>query len=427
MNKYFEKSIDFLKDLIKIKSVKTQKQENMPFGKGNYEVLNFALSKAEELGFEVKNYSNYAGEVIFGEGNDYDGLAILCHLDVVPEGDESKWIYPPYSATEVDGKIYGRGVIDDKGASALCLYALKELKDSGFVPNRKIKLIFGCDEESGSECMKHYKKVATLPKQGFSPDGEFPVIYAEKGIVRFTFICKKNSRIKNIVGGEKINMVMEKAVCEINSLTSEEVNLAKKHSLLVENNTVISIGKNAHASTPEKGVNALDNLLKFLVEINCFNKEDYENIILDKQKLKEKNDHSGFLTFSPDIIRCDGENIYIDIDLRYPVTIDYDSLVLVVKKFGNVINFEHTKPLCVDKESKFIKTLISCYSSVTGDNSGPIAIGGGTYAKELIQGVAFGPLYSKGTSPHIINEFESIKDLETNYKIYLKTIKTLCE
>lgn len=427
MSKYFEKSIDFLKDLVKIKSVKDKEVENMPFGEGIYSALNFALKRAEELGFEVKNYSNYVGEVIFGEGDDSNGLAILCHLDVVPEGDESKWTYPPYSATEVDGKIYGRGVIDDKGASALCLYALKELKDSGFIPNRKIKLIFGCDEESGSLCMAHYKKVATLPKQGFSPDGEFPVIYAEKGILRFRITCKKNSRIKSIMGGEKINMVMEKAVCELDGLTSEEIILAKKYNLIIENDKVISIGKNAHASTPEKGVNALDNLLAFLTKINCFSCSDYENIILDKQGLRSKNDHSGYLTFSPDIISHSSENIYIEVDMRYPVTLDYDSLILDIKKMGKVSNFEHTKPLCVDKESNFIKTLISCYSSVTGDFSKPIAIGGGTYAKELIEGVAFGPLYSIGTGPHIINEFESIVDLKTNYDIYLKTIKTLCE
>ena len=200
--------MEFIKQLIKIKSVKENPLEGMPFGKGISEVLDLTLNHAKKLGLETVNYDGYAGEIIFGEGCDEEGLAILCHLDVVPEGDLSLWTYPPYSATEVDGKIFGRGVIDDKGPTALVLYALKELKDNGFTPSRKIKVIVGCDEESGSACMKHYKKVAKMPKQGFSPDGEFPVIYAEKGMYRLIIKQKKDKRLLKIQGGEKINIVL---------------------------------------------------------------------------------------------------------------------------------------------------------------------------------------------------------------------------
>jgi succinyl-diaminopimelate desuccinylase len=187
MNDYFANALSVLKDWIKIKSVKSKPTKNAPFGKGVSKMLSKALSDAENLGFETKNYDGFIGEVVFGSGNDRDGLAVLCHLDVVPEGDLSLWSVSPYSAVEKDGYLYGRGVVDDKGAAALCLFALKELKDEGFVPSRKIKLILGCDEESGWGCIDHYNEVAVMPKIGFSPDGEFPVTYAEKGIYHIKY------------------------------------------------------------------------------------------------------------------------------------------------------------------------------------------------------------------------------------------------
>ncbi len=427
MNDYFEKSLTFLKDLIKIKSVKDVALENMPFGKGINDALTFTLNHAKELGFETINYDGYAGDIIFGEGSDEDGLAILCHLDVVPEGDLSLWEYPPYTATEKDGKIIGRGVVDDKGPTALILYVLKELKDSGFVPSRKIKLIVGCDEESGSACMHYYKKVAKMPKQGFSPDGEFPVIYAEKGIYRLTFKQKKQKRLLKVEGGEKINIVCDKAFCEIDNITNSETEIAKSYGLKVDGNKVYSFGKGAHGSTPELGVNAIDKLLEFLTKINLVDESLHNGLFKDCYKIKNLNDHSGNLTMSPDIIKSDDEYVYLSVDVRYPVTYSFEEISSNFKKVGEIISYSHTNPLCVDKNGKFVQTLLSCYRQITCDFSEPIAIGGGTYAKELLEGVAFGPLRSQGSAPHEANEFMYISDLKINYDVYFNTIKNLCK
>ena len=133
--------INTLKEWIEIKSVKSEALDGAPFGLNNKIMLEKALSDAKAMGFEVKNYDGYVGEVIFGDGNDEEGVAVLCHLDVVPEGDISLWDTPPFALTEKDGVLYGRGVVDDKGAAVICLYALKALKDEGFTPSKKIKLI----------------------------------------------------------------------------------------------------------------------------------------------------------------------------------------------------------------------------------------------------------------------------------------------
>ena len=184
MEKYFDDIVKNLSQMIKFDSSQKPAEEGKPFGAENARCLDFFLSLASFLGFEVKNYDNYVGEVRYGAGEDF---AVLAHLDVVPAG--SGWTHEPFGG-EVDrenGKIWGRGAMDDKGPALITLYAMKALKDAGFKPKKNIKLIVGCNEESGWACIEHYNKVAKMPETGISPDADFPVIYAEKGIVHLTF------------------------------------------------------------------------------------------------------------------------------------------------------------------------------------------------------------------------------------------------
>lgn len=195
---YFNQAIKTLQNWIKIKSVKSSPEKDMPFGKGVYDSLALALSDGEKLGFKTVNYDNYIGEIVFGDGDDKNGLAILCHLDVVPEGEHSFWNYPPYEGVIDNGAIYGRGVIDDKGPAVLCLYALKELKDNGFKPSKKIKLILGCDEESGWDCIERSgNRLPEFNRAGFQSqclaDGRQLTLFgggngARGGLVRQAFI-----------------------------------------------------------------------------------------------------------------------------------------------------------------------------------------------------------------------------------------------
>ena len=279
---YFNQAIKTLQNWIKIKSVKASPEKDMPFGKGVYDSLALALSDGEKLGFKTVNYDNYIGEIVFGDGDDKNGLAILCHLDVVPEGEHSFWNYPPYEGVIDNGAIYGRGVIDDKGPAVLCLYALKELKDSGFKPSKKIKLILGCDEESGWDCIEHYTKVAVMPDVGFTPDGDFPVIYAEKGLIPFKYYHLKSENIIQIKGGDRVNVVCDKASVTIKNYSEQTVKLAESFGGKMLDNSFVFEGRTAHGSTPENGDNAIKKLLKFLVEIGEFDSVLYQNLFEDK-------------------------------------------------------------------------------------------------------------------------------------------------
>lgn len=170
------------------------------------------------MGFETRNYDNYVGEVLFGEGEPF---AILAHLDVVPAG--SGWTHAPFGGEIENGKLYGRGAMDDKGPAVVCLYALKALKDEGFQPRKTIKLIVGCNEECGWGCIDHYKQCAEMPKVGFTPDADFPVIYAEKGILHVKFYFPwKTQPFTALYGGKGVNMVCDEAFAQCDETEGAE-------------------------------------------------------------------------------------------------------------------------------------------------------------------------------------------------------------
>ena len=204
-------------------------------------------------------------------------------------------------------------MVDDKGSAVICLYALKALKDEGFIPSKKIKLIFGCDEESGWACIDHYNKVAVMPKLGFSPDGDFPVIYAEKGIYHVKFSFPLSDEVVDVFGGERINVVCDKA------------------TVILNNERVEFSGKSAHGSTPELGDNAIKKALKFLVDKDLFSEQIYEYLF--GGRLFEKFvDESGNLTFSPNIIKKVGNRAEISVDIRHPVHYTREEVDKVLSK-----------------------------------------------------------------------------------------------
>ena len=407
MNAYVKKSLYSLQNLIKIKSVEGEKTNAFPFGEGPAKCLNAFLSIASEMGFETVNYDNYIGEVIFGSGNDKDGLAILAHLDVVPEGDVSMWTYPPYDLS-FDGKyLYGRGIIDDKGPAVICLYALKQLKDEGFIPNRKIKLILGTNEESGWGCIDYYNKVATFPSEGFTPDGEFPVIYAEKGIYHIKYQFKVGDGVTDIFGGDRVNMVCDKVTLRLKGEDTERV----------------FKGVSAHGSTPELGDNAIKKALEYLVSVGEFSKTDYANLFENATGIKNINDETGYLTFSPNVISYNNGIITVLVDVRYPSLQNLDYIKAELNKIGEFTLLHYQKPLFNDKNGKLVKTLLEVFNEKTGQNAKPIAIGGGTYARAIKQGVAFGASFDEHA--HIPNEKQLLSNYELCYDIYYEAIKNL--
>lgn len=411
----FEDILKNLSQLIRFDSAKSTPAEGAPFGTGAKKALDFFLSLADFLGFETKNYDGYAGEVIFGKGKDF---AVLAHLDVVPAG--GGWTHEPFGG-EIDyanKRVWGRGAMDDKGPAICALYAMKQLKDEGFKPKRRIKLIAGCDEESGSACMAYYKARALMPEEGFSPDADFPVIYAEKGILRLKLSFAAGGSFTSLSGGERANMVCDR--CSV--IAPLDTEKAKKYNLICEGGKLICIGKSAHGSTPEKGVNAIQPILKYL------GLEDIEDALFGKRYgLTELCDETGPLTFSPDIIEQKGDEISVVCDVRYPATVKLEDVTKLLNAGGARYEvLSHNPPLYNDKNSKLIKTLCEVYNEVAGKNLKPVAIGGGTYARELKYGAAFGPEEDGEESTiHQADEYITFEKIEKCLKIYRLAIERL--
>ena len=203
--------METLRKKIYFDTVKSAACEGAPFGKNNALCLQYVLDTARQMGFDTYNCDGYAGHVDF-KGTGDGVLGVLGHLDVVPANADDGWKHPPFDGVTDNGELYGRGTMDDKGPMISCLYALKALKDSGYKPAKTIRLIFGCDEESGMQCMEYYFKKMPFPDISFSPDGDFPVINIEKGMQQGIY--------KNDVSSE---MVARMYIAKLNDIHNTEI------------------------------------------------------------------------------------------------------------------------------------------------------------------------------------------------------------
>ena len=415
MENYFDDIVKNISQIVAIDSSQAPAQEGKPFGNGAAQALDYFLSLASYLGFETKNYDNYVGEVAFGNGEDF---AVLAHLDVVPAG--SGWTHAPFGG-EVDEearRIWGRGTMDDKGPAIITLFALKALKDEGFTPKKRIKLIVGCNEESGWGCIDHYNEVAKMPETGISPDADFPVIYAEKGILHLKLHLPASNAFSGLKGGDAANMVC--AYCEVNAPYDKEK--AEALGLEYADGKLYFVGKSAHGSTPEKGVNAIKPVMQYLGM-----ESEVKALFEDKLGLKDLKDETGALTLSPNVIEQTENGIYVTCDMRYPATYKRESIIEILDKCGFPYEAMHEQaPLFNDKNGELISTLLGVYNEVTGAKAQPVAIGGGTYARALKNGAAFGPEEDgEECTIHQPNEYITFEKIKKCFAIYKLAIERL--
>ena len=364
--------IELLEKLVSFKTINCD--DELPFGSENKKCLNYMLDLARKDGFKVKNLDNYCGYIEIGEGEELIG--IVAHLDVVPAKNDDDFIMK-----RVGNTLYGRGVSDDKGAVCASYYALKELKDMKL--NKRVRLILGCNEETGSNCMKHYNEVEEPLTYGFTPDGDFPVINGEMGMIKGVF-NSINTNIINIKGGIVSNAVSDYCMCEfkgeLNTDLLDDYFKSNNIKYKLENNKLEVFGKSAHASTPELGVNAINHLLTGLYYanykdefVNFFNK--YFNCDMHGESLGiDIQDEYSRTTLNIGLINMNNGIIEGTIDIRFPVTKTYNELLIKLPE--NIKFLNHVEPLFYDKESNLVKTLLNTYNDIMHTNLEPLVIGG---------------------------------------------------
>jgi succinyl-diaminopimelate desuccinylase len=400
------------------------------------------LDLAKEDGFITKNINNYAAHIEYGSGEEIIG--VLCHLDVVPTGDVSKWTNHPFSPTVRDGKIFARGSSDDKGPTMAAYFALKLLKEIGFVPSKRIRVILGTDEETGWRGINEYFKSEEMPSLGFAPDASFPLIYGEKGIFSFDIYGKaEDEALLSFKAGERYNVVPEYAECTL-SIDLEESFLKYLEFNELKGEVVDGVykvyGKSAHAMQPNLGVNAAFILAEFLNQHieNDFIKYICEYLTFDHLGEKLSMDYNDpemkDLTVNTAIFEYNEGEFRIGVNCRYPKLWDKDSAILNISASAKKYHFKHRivsdSPVhYVDKEDDLVKTLHDAYIKYTGDTETELlTIGGGTYSRALTKAVAFGPSMpgSKDVA-HQVDEFIVVNDLLTATAIYMEAIYQLAK
>jgi succinyl-diaminopimelate desuccinylase len=313
---------------------------------------------------------------------------------------------------------------------------LKALKDQGIIPARTIKLIVGCNEEAGWKCIEHYNKVATMPEEGFTPDADFPVIYAEKGILHFTASFPINDApMSALNAGERVNMVCDSASAILTRKAGGKLvyyeNPVDGTRLSYDNTTNVlrAYGKSAHGSTPSLGANALQAILHFLASFNEDCKKAYDCLFNDVTGLKALEDETGKLTMSPDIATFENGVLKITTDIRFPSTHKKEEITDKLEEVGvayTVNNYQ--APLFNDPNGNLITTLTAVYNDVTGKDEKPIAIGGGTYARALECGCAFGPeVDGEEQTIHQPNEYVTFARIELMCDVYYEAIKRIAK
>mgnify|MGYP001013860586 FL=1 len=428
--------LESLKTIVSYPSVLNEGENGTPFGQSIQNVLEKMLEITRSLGFKTyidpKGYYGYAE---IGQGEEL--LAVLCHLDVVPAGDLSDWETPPFEATIKDGWIHGRGVQDDKGPSLAALYAVKALMDAGVTFNKRIRFIYGTDEETLWRCMARYNELEETATLGFAPDSSFPLTYAEKGLLQVK-LHGSGSQELAIEAGEAFNVVPAKASYTGNLADSLEDEL-KKQSFEYERtaDTVTVIGVPKHSKDAAEGVNAIVRLamgLNPLVQHSTiqFMAEAVGEDATGSSLFGEISDEpSGTLSFNVSGLSLDQDKSEIRIDMRIPVLADKNKLVQELSQIAEKYQlcyeeFDYLAPLYVLLDSELVSTLMAVYKEKTNDDRPAVSSGGATFARTMPNCVAFGALFPGALqTEHQANERTVIDDLYKAMDIYAETIYRL--
>ena len=435
-----DRLITCLQENLQIPSVQEDAQEDAPYGLPVRRSLDHVLETAESLGFHTVNVDGHLGWCEYGTGEEM--VAVLGHLDVVPAGDG--WTCDPFGGEIRDGKIWGRGTTDDKGPTIASLFALAALRDSGLPIRRRIRLLFGTNEETGSADVKYYlAQGGEVPVMGFTPDGEYPVINGEKGIINAAFsrsyVQSGDLRLLSIHGGTAPNVVPAHACAKLGcskELAARIAQLKAPKVCFTKTDYGIFVeaeGVSAHGSTPGLGENAIGRLLLTLDTLP-FSDDLANTIHFLAATLGMETDGasagialedavSGGLTLNLGTLIGNDQNLSLKINYRYPVTKEYaDCGPIFNGKFaeaGFTLDAEvHKAKLYIPEDSQLVKTLMNVYREQTGLDGSPKCIGGGTYAKMLPNTLAFGPIFpGDEVREHKPDEYISIDNLMMNTQI----------
>lgn len=438
-----------LANLIAVESVGTDPCGEYVFGKGSAEAIDKMIEIGRGHGFKTENHDYYCTSVLYGDGD--EELGIVAHLDVVPAGDG--WSYPPYSLTVENGLLIGRGTEDDKGPAVAALYAMRFFKDNGIKLPFSIRLLLGGDEERGMGDLPHFLESHKPPFFSFTPDSEFPVCCGEKGIgtvdVEFG---EKLKRLESICGGTVSNAVAGKAVAVVKDVATGS--LAERDGISVSyadgKATVTATGKTAHAAMPYDGVNAISVLAAYLLDSLSF--DGSEELMLKFLRdicgeylgnglgIAASDPLMNELTCVGGLLKTVDGKALQNFNIRFPIPGTWKKIVesinATAEQYGAaIVNESHTEGYMFSPEKPEIAALTAACEAITGEESAPYTMGGGTYARSFPNTVAFGctqekyrGLLGEGRGQaHDRDEYLSVAEFEDAVKIFVLSIANIAK
>lgn len=439
-----------LEKLLLIPSVKDPEttSPDAPFGRGIQEALDYMLNLGKRDGFITKDVDHYAGHMEIGQGEKL--LGILSHLDVVP-AETDQWDTPPFTPVIKDGKLFARGALDDKGPTLMAYYAVKILKELGYHFNQRIRLIYGTDEENNWQGVAHYFKKETMPDFGIVPDGIFPMIYAEKGVVSFDLNRElKSQNLLSFQAGKAYNVVPDQAYAEISYHENLEFSFTSyldRHGLSgdfseEDDKQILTLnGKSAHAAGPAEGINAALHLAHFLILLDLdLDAKNFLNVIENylwqdtegkKIGISHQDQELGDTTLNTAFITLEDGQAKLGLNWRYPASLNFNQAWshlqdLAQKEEWQLNLISHQEPSHANLDSPETKLLLDTYRKHTGDQTPPLAIGGITYGRVFDCGITFGPFFlGKPATLHQPNEYIELADLWKALEIYLDALYQL--
>ncbi|AXK51370.1 Sapep family Mn(2+)-dependent dipeptidase [Spiroplasma alleghenense] len=436
---YFPDSKKLLSQLISYPSVMDESNKNFPYGEENNKVLDFTLQFCKDMGLECyKDVDKNYGYADFGRGDKL--FVIFCHLDVVSPGNLSEWTYNPFELNQVGDKLYGRGTFDDKGPTANNIMAVKYLKDHNFEGQYKIRLFFGLDEENENRCVKKYLQDFGQPDLGYVPDACFPYVFGEKSLAWINITGEENLEYQ-IKSGDTYNIVDGKAEYQGIKKALVKENLNKRGIVNKDTSESLEIyGKQTHAGLPDWGISPVLLLCESLKDIKIsgdmvsFINQYLQNNYDLKAIFGPIEDDSGTLTFGLSIVEINNTQQRIALQLDIPATIDYekdiiDKLSVALKPFNLKVQTHHyNQGFLFDKEHWMLKIMHKAFLDITKDSqTPPCAIGGGTYAKEIDNAIAFGgALNLKNLTLHGVNEWVYEEEFKKQLFIYTQALSEIC-
>ena len=440
IDSYRDEYVETLRRWVNVPSVKGAPAEKAPFGSEVRRMLDTAMEDARKLGFPVRDFDGYACDITLGDAE--EKIAVLGHLDVVPVGDG--WTKPPFEGVIEDGKMYGRGTNDDKGPALAALFAMRAIRDAGIPLKKSIRMILGCDEESDWEDMKYYGQHERIPDVGFSPDAMFPLINTEKGMLGLELrapAAKGGLRVLEMATGDRINVIPGECtalveggaeIAEKVKAFAEKTGLPYRAEVTDRGVRLTAVGIPGHSAYPEGRRNAIGMMLLLLRELGAEGPvaklAEVVGLESDGKSLgcACRDDVSKALTCNMGILRLEKGEWFGTLDMRCPVTADQEKLrdAAVARLEGIDVTVSILKPPHhVPADSELVRCLLGAYDEETGQKGEPMSTGGGTYAKVLKQGVAFGALFpDEEDLAHQADEYEEIDRLVLAMKIYANAI-----